>query len=137
MDRVVKDVIAPPMYALAIGSDHVFNAKTGLPNLPALIEHLSHKGRLTLEAALSIVSQASTLLRAEPNVNIAQFKHDITVCGDMHQHLIDLFKGFKIGGLGRGEASSIATQYLFLGQCACAIHFTRVDRIELNRIESS
>ena len=127
MDRVVKDVIAPPMYAL--GSDRVFNAKTGLPNLAALKEHLSREGRLTLEAALSIVSQASALLRAEPNM--VELKYPITVCGDLHGQFFDLLRLFEVGG----EASS--TQYLFLGQFACAMHGNRADGVEWSRAEPS
>jgi len=79
MDRVIKDVVAPPMWPM--GKDHLWG-KNGLPNLPALKEHLLKEGRLTQDAALDLIHRASAIIKAEPNM--LELKYPITVCGDIH-----------------------------------------------------
>lgn len=104
MDRIVKDVVPPPVYPL--GKKRLF-MKNGLPNLPLLKEHLAKEGRLTQDAAISLVTQASALLKAEPN--LLELKYPITVCGDLHGQFFDLIRLFEVGGDPKD------TQYLFLG----------------------
>jgi serine/threonine-protein phosphatase 2B catalytic subunit len=104
VDRVMKDVIAPPLHPL--GVDKVFDKK-GIPNLAVLKEHLQKEGRLTQECALQIIRQASALLKAEPNM--LELKYPITVCGDLHGQFFDLLRLFEVGGDPKD------TQYLFLG----------------------
>jgi serine/threonine-protein phosphatase 2B catalytic subunit len=78
MDRVVKDVVAPPLHPLS--KQRLFdNPKTSLPNLVVLKEHLVKEGRLAKDAALQLVNQATALLHNEPN--LLELKYPITVCG--------------------------------------------------------
>ena len=105
MDRVMKDVIAPPMFPLA--RDALIDKRTGLPNLAVLKEHFQREGRLAADLATYLVSSVSTLLRNEPNM--LELKYPITVCGDLHGQFFDLIRLFEVGGDPKD------TQYLFLG----------------------
>jgi len=104
MDRVIKDVVAPPMWPM--GKDRLWG-KNGLPNLPALKEHLLKEGRLTQDAALDLIHRASAIIKSEPNM--LELKYPITVCGDIHGQFFDLIRLFEVGGDPKD------TQYLFLG----------------------
>jgi len=104
MDRVVKDVVAPPLYPLT--KDRLFD-KNGKPNLAVLKAHLVREGRLAFDAAEALVKQATTLLRHEPN--LLELRYPITVCGDVHGQFFDLMRLFEVGGDPKD------TQYMFLG----------------------
>jgi len=93
MDRVIKDVVAPPMWPM--GKDRLWG-KNGLPNLPALKEHLLKEGRLTQDAALDLIHRASAIIKSEPNM--LELKYPITVCGDIHGQFFDLIRLFEVGG---------------------------------------
>lgn len=80
MDRVMKDVVAPPMFPL--GRDRGLDKKTGLPNLQTIKEHLLKEGRLTPDFASYLISQTQALFKSEPNM--LDLKYPITVCGDLH-----------------------------------------------------
>lgn len=95
----MKDVIAPPMYPLS--SSQLFDNKTGKPNLQVLKEHLLKEGRLTYDAAMQLISQATALIRAEPNM--LELKYPITVCGDVHGQFFDLIRLFEVGGGKKSE----------------------------------
>jgi hypothetical protein len=75
-DRVVKDVVAPPMFPL--GKDRGLDKK-GMPNLAVLKEHLLKEGRLSLDFALHLIQQCHALFKTEPNM--LELKYPITVCG--------------------------------------------------------
>ena len=105
MDRVMKDVIAPPMFPLQ--RDQLIDKKTGLPSLPILKEHFQREGRLAADLASYLVSSVAQLFRAEPNM--LELKYPITVCGDLHGQFFDLIRLFEVGGDPKD------TQYLFLG----------------------
>lgn len=95
MDRVVKDVVAPPLFPLT--KNKLFdNPKTGLPNLTVLKQHLLREGKLTYECAAELISQCSALLHNEPN--LLELKYPITVCGDIHGQFYDLIRLFEVGG---------------------------------------
>ena len=105
MDRVMKDVIAPPMFPLT--REQLIDKKTGLPSLPTLKEHFQREGRLTADLASYLVSSVAALFRSEPNM--LELKYPITVCGDLHGQFFDLIRLFEVGGDPKD------TQYLFLG----------------------
>lgn len=110
MDRVMKDVVAPPMFPLT--KDKLFSIKSptggpNLPNLPVLKEHLLREGRLEPDACFELISRATALFQAEPNM--LELKYPITVCGDVHGQFFDLIRLFEVGGDPK------ETQYLFLG----------------------
>ena len=105
MDRVMKDVIAPPMFPLQ--RDQLIDKKTGLPSLPILKEHFQREGRLAPDLATYLVSSVAQLFRSEPNM--LELKYPITVCGDLHGQFFDLIRLFEVGGDPKD------TQYLFLG----------------------
>jgi hypothetical protein len=80
MDRVVKDVVAPPLHPLSKAK--LFDSSTGLPRLAVLKEHLGKEGRIAMDAAMILITRASELLHSEPN--LLELKYPITVCGDVH-----------------------------------------------------
>eukprot|EP00823_Brevimastigomonas_motovehiculus_P000838 TRINITY_DN1107_c0_g1_i1.p1 TRINITY_DN1107_c0_g1~~TRINITY_DN1107_c0_g1_i1.p1 ORF type:complete len:454 (+),score=117.33 TRINITY_DN1107_c0_g1_i1:47-1363(+) len=104
MVRVVKDVVAPPMFALK--SEQLFNKK-GMPNLSVLKEHLLKEGRLTMDCAIKLIDMATAVFRSEPNLLTMQYP--VTVCGDLHGQFFDLIRLLEVGGDPKD------TQYLFLG----------------------
>lgn len=73
MDRVMKDVVAPPMWPL--GRDRLLD-KRGVPNLQLLREHFLKEGRLTLDAASDLITRASAIIKQEPNM--LELKYPIT-----------------------------------------------------------
>eukprot|EP01084_Bolivina_argentea_P054372 99736_1 len=64
-DRVCRDVIAPPRFALA--HNKLFN-NNGVIDLKILGEHLHREGRLSLDDACYLVRTATELYSKEPNV---------------------------------------------------------------------
>lgn len=103
-ERVVADVVAPPLQPLK--KSEMF-ASNGSINMPVLREHLLREGRLEPDAITELVKQCSAILRVEPN--ILDLKYPITVCGDIHGQFFDLIRLFEVGG------DPATTQYLFLG----------------------
>lgn len=104
MDRLIKDVVAPPLYELT--EVEVF-APDGSIRLPLLMTHLQKEGRLEASAAHRILREVSALLRSEPNV--LDLSYPLTVCGDLHGQFFDLIRLFEVGG------DPANTKYLFLG----------------------
>lgn len=106
MERVCKDVQAPAFHK---PKDEQFYDKDDptKPNLAFLKQHFYREGRLTEEQALFIISRASEIFKAEPN--LLEMDAPITVCGDVHGQYYDLMKLFEVGG------NPEETRYLFLG----------------------
>jgi serine/threonine-protein phosphatase 2B catalytic subunit len=103
--RVVEAIKCPPNRPLA--HEKLFDAETGKPNAVKLKKWFRKEGRLHKDDILHIVSEASAILRKEPN--LLSVSSPITVCGDIHGQYYDLLKLLDIGG----DPSS--TTYLFLG----------------------
>ena len=105
-DRQCKDVIAPPRFPLS--HDVLFDAENdGKINLDALTKHLHAEGRLSMDDALSLISETANLFKKEPNLLVLQ--DPITVCGDIHGQFFDFLRLLEAGG------DPAETQYLFLG----------------------
>ncbi len=64
--------------------------------------------KLAAHEVEALVSRATTILRAEPNV--LELDAPVTVCGDIHGQFFDLCHLFEVGG-----AISDGKRYLFLG----------------------
>jgi len=90
MDRVVKDVVAPPMWPLA--HEQLFD-KDGKPKLDVLKAHLQKEGRIEWKAAKKLIDDCTALLKKESN--ILELKYPITVCGDVHGQFFDLVRLFE------------------------------------------
>ncbi|KAF8291334.1 putative serine/threonine protein phosphatase [Trypanosoma cruzi] len=83
--------------------------RKGKINLNVMIAHFLRQGRLGKHDALSIIQNASGILRAEPNV-LTIDDDSITVVGDIRGQLYDLTKILRIGGMFDDKK-----KYLFLG----------------------
>lgn len=106
MDRVVKEVVAPPVHQLT--SDKLFTQGSDkLPDLVVLKAFLQREGRLEANCAKELVNWGAKVFRAEKN--ILQLKYPVTVCGDVHGQFFDLVRLLEVGGDPK------ETQYLFLG----------------------
>ncbi|KAK7062655.1 hypothetical protein VNI00_000143 [Paramarasmius palmivorus] len=77
------------------------------PNPTFLRNHFFREGRLTEEQAMFILTEATMMLRQEPN--LVQVKSPVTICGDIHGQYYDLMKLFEVGGSLNDNC------YLFLG----------------------
>lgn len=64
--RVVDGVVSPPMFPLA--HDKLFDAETGKPNATKLKKWFRKEGKLHKDDIITIVTEASQILRAEPNL---------------------------------------------------------------------
>jgi len=106
LERVCKDVQAPAFHK---PTDEQFYDphEPNKPNLAFLKQHFCREGRLTEEQALFILTEATKILRSEPN--LLEMDAPITVCGDVHGQYFDLMKLFEVGG------NPEDTRYLFLG----------------------
>lgn len=106
LERVCKDVQAPAFHKPT--DEQFYDTKDpSKPNLAFLKQHFCREGRLTEEQALYILSEATKILRSEPN--LLEMDAPITVCGDVHGQYFDLMKLFEVGG------NPEETRYLFLG----------------------
>ncbi|KAH7098079.1 Metallo-dependent phosphatase [Auriculariales sp. MPI-PUGE-AT-0066] len=105
-ERVIKEVQAP---AMSTPTDEQFfsDIDPSKPDVVFLKNHFYREGRLTEDQALYILTKATEVLRAEPNV--LDIEAPLTLCGDVHGQYYDLMKLFEVGG------SPENTRYLFLG----------------------
>jgi serine/threonine-protein phosphatase 2B catalytic subunit len=85
----------------------LIKGRSNLPDWSLLKSHFESEGRLNKETALHLITQASLILRKEPN--ILTLSDPITIVGDIHGQFYDFLKILEIGG------SPETTRYLFLG----------------------
>lgn len=105
-ERVIRDVQAPAFHKPT--PEQFWSKKDpSKPDVQFLKNHFYREGRLTDEQAKYILTSATELLRAEPN--LLELDAPITVCGDIHGQYYDLMKLFEVGG------NPAETRYLFLG----------------------
>lgn len=93
MDRVIKEVVAPPLHPLTRAK--LFD-KDGMPDLPVLKAHLQREGRLEMSAAMELVKRGEEIFKQEKN--ILYLKYPVTVCGDVHGQFFDLVRLLEVGG---------------------------------------
>lgn len=91
-----------PKLKLPLTAEDVFN----------LTEHFKERKRLHAKYVLTIIHGARKILKYKPNINFASTVHarQITVCGDLHGKVEDLFTIFYKNGL-----PSRANPYVFNG----------------------
>ncbi|GAA5990676.1 hypothetical protein JCM5350_001843 [Sporobolomyces pararoseus] len=106
LERVVKEVQAPAFQKPTDQQFYSDESRTK-PDIAFLKNHFYREGRLTDDQALFILSEATKILRNEPN--LLEVDAPITVCGDIHGQYFDLMKLFEVGG------NPADTRYLFLG----------------------
>ena len=104
-DRLIKSVA--PIPHLPLAESELFPARNGLPDWSRMRDHFIVEGKLEKRHVLKIIADASTLLKAEPN--LLKLSEPITVVGDIHGQFYDLLKAFEVAG------PPSETQYLFLG----------------------
>ena len=77
-------------------------------NLPTLLDHLKHEGKLTKESLLSLIQHVTELMAHEPNV--VRLDSPVTIVGDLHGQFFDLVHVLSIAGDSPPDRS-----FLFLG----------------------
>ena len=75
--------------------------------LDAVLEHLQQGNHLDEKCVLVLLEKLTEVLYEEPN--LLRLQTPITVCGDIHGQLFDLFELLETGG------DPATTQYLFMG----------------------
>ena len=103
-DRVIKDVLPPPMFNL---SHSKLFPKKNVPDWRELKKHIQQEGRLDKADILEIVSIFKNIVKAESN--IVKIKDPLITIGDIHGQFYDLLKIIEKGG------DPSKTKYLFLG----------------------
>lgn len=103
--RVVSKV-APPVTTVP-SDDEVFPKGGDIPDYQFLMSHFKAQGKLARDQVLRILRAATRIFQTEPNV--LQVASPVTVCGDVHGQLYDVFKLFEIAG----DPKDVS--FLFLG----------------------
>ncbi len=80
-----------------------------LPDHDLLKKHLREEGRLTLNCAIRLLTQAAELFREEPNMVVLSDKLPLRICGDIHGQFYDLLNLVEMAGDPRKD------HFLFLG----------------------
>eukprot|EP01101_Sappina_pedata_P010033 TRINITY_DN621_c0_g1_i1.p1 TRINITY_DN621_c0_g1~~TRINITY_DN621_c0_g1_i1.p1 ORF type:complete len:685 (-),score=246.37 TRINITY_DN621_c0_g1_i1:94-2148(-) len=106
LERHVPEVSLPEALILGVG-DIFDQGLDHAPNMVLLTDHFYKEGKITNQAAITILNKAEDILRKEPN--LLELEAPITVVGDIHGQYYDLVN--LIDQSGDPEN----TQYLFLG----------------------
>lgn len=83
-----------PLYSHQVS--HPYRSLGKPVNWMLLREHFSRGGILTTEDCISLVKQATEVLKKEPNV--LALNDPVTVVGDIHGQFYDLLKILDVGG---------------------------------------
>lgn len=90
-ERNCPSVPLPPAYQLSIDDIYLSTSEDSeKPDLEVLKQHLLLEGRLTEQAALRIIESGTAILRDE--ATMIDVSAPLTICGDIHGQLYDLFK---------------------------------------------
>nr|CCC93786.1 unnamed protein product [Trypanosoma congolense IL3000] len=108
--------IPPPLWCEA-KRDALMDGR-GKVNLETMLVHFLRQGRLSKHDALSIIQNASGVLRTEPNV-LKICSSSVVIVGDIRGQFYDLAKIFLMGGMFSGD-----TTYLFLGNYVDRSYFS-------------
>ncbi|KAK2195117.1 bifunctional Serine-threonine-specific protein phosphatase-bis(5-nucleosyl)-tetraphosphatase/Metallo-dependent phosphatase-like/Calcineurin-like phosphoesterase domain [Babesia duncani] len=105
-DRILKDVIPPPVEAL---EENVLfpEGPDSAPDWKALMNHFEIQGKISRSHCVTIIRRARIILENEPNV--LHLQEPLNVVGDIHGQFYDLLKILNLGNCPSTHA------YLFLG----------------------
>lgn len=106
MTRAKPEVPPPQWFRLT--DEELYHGKT-VPDHDLLKKHLREEGRLTLNCAMRVLSQAAELFRGEPNMLNLCDKMPLRICGDIHGQFYDLLNLMEIAGDPKTDC------FLFLG----------------------
>ena len=103
-DRVVKEVLPPPMFNL---SHSKLFPKKGVVDYKLLKEHLIQEGKLDKGDILELIQMFKAIIKNESN--IVKMADPVIVVGDIHGQFYDLIKILDKGG------DPSKQKYIFLG----------------------
>ena len=92
-DRVVKQVLPPPMFNL---SHSKLFPKKGVVDYKLLKEHLIQEGKLDKGDILELIQMFKAIIKNESN--IVKMADPVIVVGDIHGQFYDLIKILDKGG---------------------------------------
>lgn len=111
----------PPLETSQLTSAILFGLD-GKPACSVLKNHLFREGRLSTECALELVSRATAVFQAEPNV--LRVKPPYLVIGDLHGQFYDLINLFESAGqLADGKRFLFLGDYVDRGMFGCETVF--------------
>lgn len=99
----------PPPQWFRLSEEELYPNGAKVPDHDLLKKHLREEGRLTLNCAIRLLTQAAELFREEPNLLALSNRLPLRVCGDIHGQFYDLLNLVEMAGDPRKD------HFLFLG----------------------